>query len=334
MGAVIGGTALALSAAAMVGVSAASEDPASNASAADVGTVTCPDVASQLPDVPAQAKAEVDRNLTLLQTQISEAQKRLESTVGQGGQNFVQNAILGPLADKRASTISRIEIAIGRVADVPQLPVMELSTCSVEQGDASASASDAAAADDTASADATDSASADATDSASADVTDSASADATDSASADATDSASADATDSASADATDSASADATDSASADVTDSASADATDSASADATDTAAADENGVDCQDVSQKITVIVIEVPAVKHAMASMNKHTKANSKAVKHAKTKAAKSKAMNKLLDQRIADVVSIALAVEKASADPNWNIPAVADCSATA
>jgi hypothetical protein len=326
MGAVIGGTALALSAAAMVGVSAASEDPASNASAADVGTVTCPDVASQLPDVPAQAKAEVDRNLTLLQTQISEAQKRLESTVGQGGQNFVQNAILGPLADKRASTISRIEIAIGRVADVPQLPVMELSTCSVEQGDASASASDAAAADDTASADATDSAS--------ADVTDSASADATDSASADATDSASADATDSASADATDSASADATDSASADVTDSASADATDSASADATDTAAADENGVDCQDVSQKITVIVIEVPAVKHAMASMNKHTKANSKAVKHAKTKAAKSKAMNKLLDQRIADVVSIALAVEKASADPNWNIPAVADCSATA
>ncbi|MGW7546651.1 hypothetical protein ACWGKQ_36915 [Streptomyces sp. NPDC054770] len=84
-----------------------------------VGTITCPDVASQLPAIPASAQAEVDRNLTLLQTQISEANNRLQTTVGQGGPNFVQNAILGPLEDKRKSTIDRIAIAIGRTSTKP-----------------------------------------------------------------------------------------------------------------------------------------------------------------------------------------------------------------------
>ncbi|MGW1623918.1 hypothetical protein [Streptomyces sp. NPDC002172] len=90
-----------------------------NTSSSAVGTITCPDVASQLPAIPASAKAEVDRNLTLLQTQITEANNRLQSTVGQGGPNFVQNAILGPLADKRKSTIDRIAIAIGRTSTKP-----------------------------------------------------------------------------------------------------------------------------------------------------------------------------------------------------------------------
>ncbi|MGW4908195.1 hypothetical protein [Streptomyces sp. NPDC004270] len=84
-----------------------------------VGTITCPDVASQLPAIPASAQAEVDRNLTLLQTQIDEANNRLQTTVGQGGPNFVNNAILGPLADKRKSTIDRIAIAIGRTSTKP-----------------------------------------------------------------------------------------------------------------------------------------------------------------------------------------------------------------------
>ncbi|MHC3471971.1 hypothetical protein ACYF6T_25215 [Streptomyces sp. 7R007] len=91
----------------------------SDSSASAAGTISCPDVASQLPAIPASAQAEVDRNLTLLQTQIDEANKRLVDTVGQGGPNFVQNAILGPLADKRKSTIDRIAIAIGRTAAKP-----------------------------------------------------------------------------------------------------------------------------------------------------------------------------------------------------------------------
>ncbi|MFE5034110.1 hypothetical protein [Streptomyces sp. NPDC056683] len=90
-----------------------------NTNTGAVGTITCPDVASRLPAIPASAQAEVDRNLTLLQTQISEANNRLRTTVGQGGPNFVQNAILGPLADKRKSTVDRIAIAIGRTAAKP-----------------------------------------------------------------------------------------------------------------------------------------------------------------------------------------------------------------------
>ncbi|WP_329341226.1 hypothetical protein OG866_35670 [Streptomyces sp. NBC_00663] len=99
---------------------------------AGVGTITCPDVASQLPAVPASAQAEVDRNLALLQTQIDEANTRLVNTVGQGGPNFVQNAILGPLADKRTSTIDRIAISIGRTAEKPQ-GLGSLATCTLTQ---------------------------------------------------------------------------------------------------------------------------------------------------------------------------------------------------------
>jgi hypothetical protein len=91
------------------------EEPAGNA-----GQITCPDVESRLPAIPAQAQAEVQRNLELLNTQISEANNRLVSTAGQGGPNFVQNAILGPLEDKRVATINRIATAIGRNADKPQ----------------------------------------------------------------------------------------------------------------------------------------------------------------------------------------------------------------------
>ncbi|MEV5458993.1 hypothetical protein AB0L17_11940 [Streptomyces cellulosae] len=83
------------------------------------GTISCPDVASQLPAVPASAQAEVTRNLEQLDQQIAEANKRLVDTVGQGGPNFVRNAILGPLEDKRIATVNRIATAVGRTADRP-----------------------------------------------------------------------------------------------------------------------------------------------------------------------------------------------------------------------
>ncbi len=84
-----------------------------------MGTISCPDVAPRLPAVPASAQAEVDRNLGQLDTQIAEADQRLADTVGQGGPNFVQNAILGPLEDKRVAAINRIATAIGRTAERP-----------------------------------------------------------------------------------------------------------------------------------------------------------------------------------------------------------------------
>jgi len=83
------------------------------------GSIVCPDVAGELPAIPARAQAEVDRNIALLQKQIDEANARLVSSVGQGGPAFVQNAILGPLEDKRFATLNRIATAIGRNAARP-----------------------------------------------------------------------------------------------------------------------------------------------------------------------------------------------------------------------
>ncbi|MFC4536837.1 DUF1996 domain-containing protein [Sphaerisporangium dianthi] len=99
-------------------------------------TVNCPSVADQLPDVPAAAAAEVRRNLQLLDSQIAEANQRLAATEGQGGRNFVQNSILGPLKSKRFATVERIAGAIGRVAERPE-GLEDLAACAVRTGAAS-----------------------------------------------------------------------------------------------------------------------------------------------------------------------------------------------------
>jgi hypothetical protein len=83
-------------------------------------TIKCPSVRGALPGVPDQAVEEVDRNLALLDKQIAEGNQRIVNTKGQGGPNFVNNAILGPLKDKRVATLDRIAIAIGRNAERPQ----------------------------------------------------------------------------------------------------------------------------------------------------------------------------------------------------------------------
>ncbi len=95
--------------------------------------VECPDVKSKLPNVPAQAKAEVDRNLELLKKQIDEANKRLAKNENPGAANFNQNAIVGPLKDKRVATIDRMAIAIGRNAQKPQ-GLEKLAPCKLAGG--------------------------------------------------------------------------------------------------------------------------------------------------------------------------------------------------------
>jgi len=111
-----------------VGLGVASADEGS------APTVNCPAVAGELGAVPARAQAEIERNLALLNTQIDEANKRLASSVGEGGPNFIQNAILGPLKDKRVATINRMATAIGRSAAKPVLAVDTLATCSLNEG--------------------------------------------------------------------------------------------------------------------------------------------------------------------------------------------------------
>ncbi|MGW7404421.1 hypothetical protein ACWGI9_11935 [Streptomyces sp. NPDC054833] len=139
--AVIGGAAAVVLSGAVIAGSALAGTPAKSSSAtnartlASPGTISCPDVASKLPAIPASAKAEVDRNLALLQTQIQEANKRLVDTVGQGGPNFVNNAILGPLKDKRVATVNRIATAIGRTAAKPT-GLDALAPCTLNAGGA------------------------------------------------------------------------------------------------------------------------------------------------------------------------------------------------------
>jgi hypothetical protein len=99
------------------------------------GTISCPTLnVAALGAVPASAEREVEGNLALLNTQIAEADNRLRTSVGQGGPDFVRNAILGPLASKRTATINRIATAIGRQGVRPDLPVAQLSECSVTGG--------------------------------------------------------------------------------------------------------------------------------------------------------------------------------------------------------
>ncbi|SEC91914.1 protein of unknown function [Amycolatopsis tolypomycina] len=95
--------------------------------------VACPDVASKLPDIPDQAMAEVDGNLDQLDAQSDEANQRIAVTQGQGGPDFVRNAILNPLKDRRTAIIDRIAIAIGRFAQKPR-DLGGLAPCGTKPG--------------------------------------------------------------------------------------------------------------------------------------------------------------------------------------------------------
>ncbi|MEU3094269.1 hypothetical protein ABZ690_05440 [Streptomyces sp. NPDC006967] len=124
VGLIGGAAAVALTGAVIAGTALAGESSGDGAEAdartlAGPGTISCPDVAPRLPAVPASAQAEVSRNLADLDKQIDEANQRLADTVGQGGPDFVRNAILGPLEDKRVAAVNRIATAIGRTAERP-----------------------------------------------------------------------------------------------------------------------------------------------------------------------------------------------------------------------
>ncbi|MFV2085690.1 hypothetical protein [Micromonospora sp. LOL_021] len=119
---------------------------ADTSAADDVGVIVCPSVVDRLPAVPAAARAEVDRDLRALETQLAEANARLVSSQGQGGPNFVDNAILGPLASKRTAAIERIAISIGRQGQRPA-GLEQLATCElVAAGQAGPGGTDDAAA--------------------------------------------------------------------------------------------------------------------------------------------------------------------------------------------
>ncbi|MFJ6700972.1 DUF1996 domain-containing protein [Streptomyces sp. NPDC091272] len=104
-----GGTMVALN----VHASAGEDPPARTALpvAPRTETIGCPDAAGALPDVPRGARQEVDRELAAMDSQITEAYRKLADTPGASAD---REATLGPLKDERAASLGRIGDAVER----------------------------------------------------------------------------------------------------------------------------------------------------------------------------------------------------------------------------
>ncbi|MBK3581125.1 DUF1996 domain-containing protein [Streptomyces sp. MBT65] len=105
------------------------------AAASAVATIACPDVGQQLTNVPQKARQGVAVELANLDKQITEAYARLASTrqAQANDASFVQNAIVGPLKEKRAATIDRIRIDIQRVGGtVNATALAQLAACTTQ----------------------------------------------------------------------------------------------------------------------------------------------------------------------------------------------------------
>ncbi|MDH6216524.1 DUF1996 domain-containing protein [Streptomyces pseudovenezuelae] len=105
------------------------------ANASSVATISCPDVGQKLTNVPNAARNGVAKELATLDKQITEAYARLASTrqAQAGDANFVQNAIVGPLKEKRTATLNRIRIDIQRVGgQVDAAGLSALATCTTQ----------------------------------------------------------------------------------------------------------------------------------------------------------------------------------------------------------
>src|ERR1044072_3203383 len=110
------------------------------AAAAQVATISCPDVGQKLTNVPQNARQGVATELANLDKQITEAYARLASTrqAQAGDSGFVQNAIVGPLKENRAATIDRIRIDIQRVGGQFNTSLSQLAACTTQNAQTNA----------------------------------------------------------------------------------------------------------------------------------------------------------------------------------------------------
>ncbi|MET7892300.1 DUF1996 domain-containing protein [Streptomyces mirabilis] len=105
--------------------------------ASGAATIDCPDVGSELAEVPQQARAEVDKELALLDQQVSEAYARMTSEQQAKAQDadFFQNAILGPLKEKRGAVIDRIKTDFKNAGAEAPNSIDDLATCTAVPAD-------------------------------------------------------------------------------------------------------------------------------------------------------------------------------------------------------
>ncbi|MER7687314.1 DUF1996 domain-containing protein [Streptomyces sp. NPDC097610] len=112
-------------------------NPSNQTWASGAATIDCPDVGSKLAEVPQQARAEVDKELALLDQQVSEAYARMTSEQQAKAQDtdFLQNAILGPLKEKRGAVIDRIKTDFKNAGAEAPNSLDALATCTAVPAD-------------------------------------------------------------------------------------------------------------------------------------------------------------------------------------------------------
>ncbi|MDF3297216.1 DUF1996 domain-containing protein [Streptomyces tropicalis] len=105
--------------------------------AAQVATISCPDVGQKLTNVPRGARTRVAAELANLDKQITAAYARLASTrqAQTNDANFVQNAIVGPLKSKRSATIDRIRMDIRHSGGSVSGWLGQLAACTTQSAD-------------------------------------------------------------------------------------------------------------------------------------------------------------------------------------------------------
>lgn len=102
-----------------------------------MSTIDCPDAGIALPDVPDRARPEVDRELAAMDTQITDAYRQFADRKEQIARDpdLAENAVLGPLKNKRAASLDRIGIAIERDAAERPRDLDGLAPCSLRADD-------------------------------------------------------------------------------------------------------------------------------------------------------------------------------------------------------
>ncbi|WP_432096940.1 DUF1996 domain-containing protein [Streptomyces sp. bgisy100] len=106
-------------------------------SAQNASTIACPEVVDQIPEVPSKARAEVDRNLAQLDSQIGDAYQKMVSARAKGSMDAdaMQSSILDPLEAKRKASINEINSSLDRWGQSPA-GLTDLADCQLKGNDA------------------------------------------------------------------------------------------------------------------------------------------------------------------------------------------------------